>query len=227
MNSIVEHEMLSTDLAMPGIAVAQFDALASQQDASRRQASAVTRDSKLEAILRDLLTELGVDVQEQHFRETPRRVARLYRELTSGYHANPAEILKTFTSPHRELVVVSGISFQSLCPHHMLIYRGRMHLGYVPDGRIVGLSKIPRLIRALSARLIVQEELVAEIADAFMEHVRPLGCVVQATGTHDCVAVRGVRSAETSMTTVVPRGVFQQESQLMEEFHRATSRGRG
>jgi len=222
----LKHEVASAGLTLPAVGAATLKALAQQDEVALRPGSLAGPDSRLEGILRELLTELGVDVREQHFRETPRRVARLYRELTRGYHANPAEILKTFTSPHRELVVVSGMSFQSLCPHHMLIYRGRMHLGYVPDGKIVGLSKIPRLIRALSARLIVQEELVAEIADAFMEHVGPLGCVVQASGTHDCVAVRGVRSAETSMTTVVPRGVFQDQPQLMEEFHRSIARGR-
>jgi len=225
MNMELEHEIASVGLTLPAMDVTSMKVLAQQNGVKPHTDSLPGQDLRLEGILRDLLTELGVDVREQHFRETPRRVARLYRELTRGYHANPAEILKTFTSPHRELVVVSGMSFQSLCPHHMLIYRGRMHLGYVPDGKIVGLSKIPRLIRALSARLIVQEELVAEIADAFMEHVQPLGCVVQASGTHDCVAVRGVRSAETSMTTVVPRGVFQDQPHLMEEFHRSISRG--
>jgi GTP cyclohydrolase I len=183
------------------------------------------RNERLESILSDLLVELGIDINEQHFRETPKRVARLYRELTRGYRSKPEEILKTFTSPHQELVVVSGIRFQSLCPHHMLIYRGTMHLGYVPNGRIVGLSKIPRLIQAMSARLIVQEELVAEIAGAFMEHVQPLGCVVKASGTHDCVAVRGVRAAGASMTTIVQRGVFRESQDLMGEFHQAVTGG--
>jgi len=181
------------------------------------------KNHRLEAIVRELLLELGVDIHDQHFRGTPARVARLYRELTRGYRIQPAEILTTFTSNHHELIVVSDINFYSLCPHHLLIYRGKMHFGYVPDGRIVGLSKIPRLIQGMAARLIVQEDLVSEIADTFMAHVKPLGCVVRATGRHDCVAVRGVKCHEAAMTTVALRGVFQEKSSLTEEFHQVLS----
>jgi GTP cyclohydrolase I len=220
MNGQRSYEAADLDHHMPMIPCAQLTA-----DTSAQAPAINSGNARLEKILADLLTELGVDVREQHFQETPKRVARLYRDLTRGYRINPAEILKSFSSDHRELVVVSGITFQSLCPHHMLIYRGTMHLGYIPNGRIVGLSKIPRLIQALAARLIVQEELVAEIADTFMEHLQPLGCVVKATGTHDCVAVRGVRAAEASMTTIVPRGVFKESFNLMEEFHRAVAGG--
>lgn len=222
MSGQISHEIADLELHMPMIPSAQF-----ASDKSAHASAMTTGNARLERILTDLLTELGVDVGEQHFQETPKRVARLYRELTRGYRVNPAEILKSFTSDHRDLVVVSGITFQSLCPHHMLIYRGTMHLGYIPNGKIVGLSKIPRLVQALAARLIVQEELAAEIADAFMEHLQPLGCVVKATGTHDCVAVRGVRAAGTSMTTLVPRGVFKENFNLMEEFHRAVGAGLG
>lgn len=181
------------------------------------------KNHRLEEIVRELLIELGADIYDQHFRRTPARVARLYRELTQGYRVQPAEILTTFTSDHHELIVVSDINFYSLCPHHLLIYRGKMHFGYVPDGRIVGLSKIPRLIQGMAARLIVQEDLVSEIADTFMAQVKPLGCVVRATGRHDCVAVRGVKCHEAAMTTVALRGVFQEKSSLTEEFHQILS----
>jgi len=181
------------------------------------------KNPRLEEIVRELLFELGVDIHDQHFRGTPARVARLYRELTRGYRIQPAEILTTFTSNHHELIVVSDINFYSLCPHHLLIYRGKMHFGYVPDGKIVGLSKIPRLIQGMAARLIVQEDLVSEIADTFMAQVKPLGCVVRATGRHDCVAVRGVKCHEAAMTTVALRGVFQEKSSLTDEFHQILS----
>jgi len=101
-----------------------------------------TRTDRLERIISDLITELGFDLADQHFEATPAPVARLYRELTRGPRVDPAKILKTFNSKHSELIVVSEISFYSLCPHHLLIYRGKMHFGYVPDGKIVGLSKI-------------------------------------------------------------------------------------
>jgi GTP cyclohydrolase I len=176
---------------------------------------------RLEKIIGELIGELGFDVNDQHFRGTPARVARLYRELTQGIRLDPAKMLKTFESKHKELIVVSEISFNSLCPHHLLIYRGQMHFGYVPDGRIVGLSKIPRLIQGMASRPIVQEDLVSEIADAFMSAVKPLGCAVRATGQHDCVAVRGVKCREAKMTTVALRGLFLEKTSLVEEFHQA------
>jgi len=137
---------------------------------------------------------------------------------------DPAKILKTFDSKHSELIVVSEITFYSLCPHHFLIYRGKMHFGYVPDGKIVGLSKIPRLIQAMASRPIVQEDLVSEIADTFMSVVKPLGCVARATGRHDCVAVRGVKCHEAQMTTVALRGVFREKPSLVEEFHQVLTK---
>jgi GTP cyclohydrolase IA len=182
------------------------------------------KTDRLEQIVGDLMRELGLDLTDQHFEGTPARVARLYRELTRGSRVDPAKILKTFDSKHSELIVVSEINFYSLCPHHLLIYRGRMHFGYVPDGKIVGLSKIPRLIQAVASRPIVQEDLVSEIADTFMSVVRPLGCVVRATGRHDCVAARGVKCHEAQMTTVALRGLFREKPSLVEEFHQVLTK---
>ena len=183
-----------------------------------------TKTDRLERIVSDLMTELGLDLTDQHFEGTPARVARLYRELTRGSRVDPAKILKTFDSKHSELIVVSEINFYSLCPHHLLIYRGKMHFGYVPDGKIVGLSKIPRLIQAMASRPIVQEDLVSEIADTFMSVVKPLGCVARATGRHDCVAVRGVKCHEAQMTTVALRGLFREKPSLVEEFHQVLTK---
>jgi GTP cyclohydrolase I len=183
-----------------------------------------TRPDRLQSIVADLMKELGMDLADQHFKGTPARVARLYRELTRGLGTDPAAILKTFNSEHRELIVVSDINFYSLCPHHLLTYRGKMHFGYVPDGKIVGLSKIPRLIQAMASRPIVQEDLVSEIANTFMSIVKPLGCAVRATGRHDCVAVRGVKCHEAQMTTVALRGLFQEKHSLVEEFNQVLAR---
>jgi GTP cyclohydrolase I len=180
---------------------------------------------RLEGIVRLLLTELGVKVDSEHFRDTPKRAARFYREFTRGYSARPAEILKTFRSRSDSLIVVSHINFFSLCPHHLLVYGGEFHFGYVPNGRIVGVSKIPRLIHALAARPVVQEALVADIADAFMSVVSPLGCAVKAIGHHDCVAARGVRCPSAVMTTVVKRGIFEEKESLSREFDQAIAGG--
>jgi len=201
--------------------------LESQFQQERTMSLALTDEAKrdrLEIIIGDLMTELGLDLTDQHFEGTPARVARLYRELTRGSRVDPAKILKTFNSKHSELIVVSEIDFHSLCPHHLLIYRGKMHFGYVPDGKIVGLSKIPRLIQAMASRPIVQEDLVSEIADTFMSVVKPLGCVARATGRHDCVAVRGVKCHEARMTTVALRGAFREKPSLVEEFHQALTK---
>ncbi len=108
--------------------------------------------------------------------------------------------------------------------HPLLIYRGKMHFGYVPDGEIVGLSKIPRLIQAMASRPIVQENLVSKFADTFMSIVQPLGCAVRATGRHDCVDVRGVKCHEVQMTTVALRGLFQEKHSLVEEFNQVPAR---
>jgi GTP cyclohydrolase I len=175
----------------------------------------------LQAIIKLLLAELGVDVDSQHFKDTPARVARSFREYTRGYRLHPEEILKTFNSRNNGLIVLSDIEFFSLCPHHLLVYGGKAHFGYIPDGPIVGISKIPRLVQGLAARMIVQGDLVTDIADAFMSVVKPLGCVVKATGKHDCVAARGVRCREATMTTLALRGVFEEKQSLVEEFHQS------
>lgn len=181
-------------------------------------------EDRLQGIIMMLLLELGLDVNSEHFRDTPKRVARFYREFTCGYHADPAEILKTFRSRTTELIALSDIQFFSLCPHHLLIYGGRIDFGYIPNGQIVGISKIPRLVQALAARPVVQENLVADIPDAFMSVVKPLGCVVKATGRHGCVAARGVRCPEATMSTVALRGVFAAHEKYVQDFYQAIGR---
>jgi GTP cyclohydrolase I len=191
---------------------------------SPKPATALAGEDRLQAIITMLLLELGLDVDSQHFRDTPKRVARFYREFTRGNRVKPADILKTFDSRARELIVVSDIEFFSLCPHHLLIYGGKIDFGYIPDGRIVGISKIPRLVQALAARPVLQEDLVADIADAFMSEVKPLGCAAKITGKHDCVAARGVRCPEATMTTVALRGVFSEDQKYAAEFYQVIGR---
>ncbi len=183
------------------------------------------KSDRLAEIVKLLLQELGMDIENQHFRETPERVARFYREFTRGVCVKPETILKTFRSEARELVAVSAIDFFSLCPHHLLVYGGKIHFGYIPNGQIVGISKIPRLVHAMAAQPIVQEELVSSIADAFMSVVKPAGCIVKAIGKHDCIGVRGVQCPAVAMTTVTKRGIFEQERIYSEEFDRAITEG--
>ena len=183
-----------------------------------------TNMDRVERIVRDLITELGLDITDQHFEGTPSRVARLYQELSRGSRVDPAKILKTFDSMHHELIVVSEINFYSLCPHHLLNYRGKMHFGYVADGKIVGLSKIPRLIQAIASRPVVQQYLVSEIEDTFMSVVKPVGYLARATGRHDCVAIRGVKCHGVQMTTVALRGLFHEKPSPVEEFHQVIAK---
>jgi GTP cyclohydrolase I len=194
------------------------------QAASNPAVTASPVEDRLQSIIAMLLLELGLDISSQHFRDTPKRVAKFYREFTRGSHVKPAEILKTFRSCNHELIALSDIEFFSLCPHHLLIYGGKVDFGYIPDGRIVGISKIPRLVQALAARPIVQEELVADIADAFMSEVKPLGCAIRITGKHDCVAARGVCCPEATMTTVALRGVFSEQQKYAAEFYQVIGR---
>lgn len=182
--------------------------------------TAASGEDRVQAIVTMLLLELGLDITSQHFRDTPRRVARFYREFTRGGRVKPAEILKTFRSQNGELIVVSDIQFFSLCPHHLLIYGGKIDFGYIPDGRIVGISKIPRLVQALAARPVVQEDLVSDIADAFMSEVKPLGCTVKAMGKHDCVAARGVRCPQATMITVDRVECFPKIRNMLPSFTR-------
>lgn len=182
-------------------------------------------EDRLERIVRLLLQELGVDTNNQHFRDTPRRVAGFYREFTRGQRVLPADILKTFQSKSSAVITVSSIEFYSLCPHHLLPYGGKIHFSYVPNGRIVGISKIPRLVHALAARPVVQEDLVADIAEAFMSAVHPLGCAVKAIAKHDCVAARGVKCPSTAMTAIALRGIFREKESLCREFEQAIAEG--
>lgn len=179
----------------------------------------------LEDIVTKLLVELGIDPSGQHFEQTPARMARFYREFTRGYDAKPEQILKTFASSKQDLIAVTDIEFQALCPHHLLVYSGRAHVVYVPDGKVVGISKIPRLVQTLAARLVIQEDLAADIADAFMAVVQPKGCAVKISGKHDCVAIRGVKDTSSGMTVVAFRGLFETDPLLVMEFHQITADG--
>lgn len=141
--------------------------------------------------------------------ETPSRAARAWRELTSGYTEDVAGLLKTFDSDgYDEMVAVVGIPFASLCEHHLLPFTGKAHLVYIPSGRIVGLSKIPRLVDAFARRLQVQERLTVQIADAFEEHLQPAGLMVVIDAEHTCATLRGVRKAGMGMRTSAVRGAL-------------------
>jgi GTP cyclohydrolase I len=162
----------------------------------------ISAEQDLEHAVRRLLAALGEDPRRDGLRDTPKRVAKALLELTQGYEEDPAEILgRTFPEPYHGLVVVRGIEFSSLCEHHMLPFRGSTTIAYLPKGKVVGLSKLSRLVQAFARRLQVQERLTQQIACAIQEHVKPRGVAVLVEAEHACMSMRGVRTPATTVTT--------------------------
>ena len=172
-----------------------------------------------EGTIRLLLRLIGEDPDREGLRRTPLRVKRSLQFLTSGYTVNPAKILnRSFRVKHDEMVIVKDIDFYSLCEHHLLPFFGKCHLAYVPDKRVLGLSKIPRLVDAFAHRLQVQERLTVQIAEAINEHLHPLGvaCVIEAS--HLCMMMRGVQKQNARAVTSSMLGAFRTSDKTRTEF---------
>lgn len=166
------------------------------------EAAAPPMTDTARAAVARLLEALGEEPTRSDLADTPRRVADALRELTSGKREEPREILsRVFEDPFDGLVLVKGIEFTSLCEHHLLPFRGTASIAYLPAGRIVGLSKLARLVEALAGRLQVQERLTRELADAVEEHLHPRGVAVLVEGEHLCMSARGARTAARTVTT--------------------------
>ncbi len=179
----------------------------------------VTAYTNRERIYSELLvyTE-GEDADREGLRETPERAARAWEELTNGYAADVEALLKTFNSDgYDEMVAVAHIPFASLCEHHLLPFVGEAHVVYIPNGRIVGLSKIPRLVDAYSHRLQVQERLTVQIADALETHLHPVGVMVVIEANHTCASLRGVKKAGMMMRTSAVRGALSEQPESRAE----------
>jgi GTP cyclohydrolase I len=176
--------------------------------------------SQIPEAVRTLLDELGEDPDRAGLAGTPDRVRRMYAELTEGYHTDPDALLNkaAFDVDYDEMVVVRDIEFFSLCEHHLLPFFGKAHVGYLPRGRIIGLSKIPRVVDMYAHRLQVQERLTQQVAGFLMERLNPKGvaCVVEAT--HLCTVMRGVRKQEATMVTSSMLGTFRADARTRSEF---------
>ncbi len=170
--------------------------------------------------VRSILQTVGVHADPQGTADTPKRVANMYDELLSGYSLNPEEVLNNalFDVEYDEMVVVKDVEFYSLCEHHMLPFYGHAHVGYLPDRKVVGLSKIPRLVDMFAKRLQVQERLTQQIAAAIDDLVAPRGVGVVVEAHHLCAAMRGVRKPGTIMTTSSVRGTFRDNPATRDEF---------
>ncbi|MEX0709890.1 MAG: GTP cyclohydrolase I FolE [Chloroflexota bacterium] len=176
--------------------------------------------SQIPEAIRTLLTELGEDASREGLARTPDRVRRMYAELTDGYRTDPEALLNdaTFEVDYDEMVVVRDIEFSSLCEHHLLPFFGKAHVGYLPRGRVIGLSKIPRVVDLYAHRLQVQERMTQQIATFLMERLAPkgVGCVVEAT--HLCTVMRGVRKQNATMVTSAMLGTFRRDAKTRTEF---------
>jgi GTP cyclohydrolase I len=176
--------------------------------------------ASLEASVRTLLAEIGEDPDREGLVRTPERVRRMYDELTAGYHVDPDALVNgaCFSVDYDEMVVVRDIEFFSLCEHHLLPFTGRAHVGYLPRGRVIGLSKIPRIVDMYAHRLQIQERLTVEVADFLMERLEPKGvaCVIEAT--HLCTMMRGVKKQEATMVTSAMTGTFRRDARTRAEF---------
>ena len=164
---------------------------------------------RIEAAVREILLAVGENPDREGLQETPARVARMYAELFSGLRCDPRELLhKTFTQKYDEMVLVKDLRFASICEHHLLPFFGKAHIAYLPKGKIVGLSKLPRLVQLVARRPQVQERITEEVADLLVEELHPRGVAVILEATHTCMTVRGVRQPESLCTTSAMRGVF-------------------
>lgn len=175
---------------------------------------------KVQKLVTELLAEIGEDPKREGLASTPKRVAKAYEFLTSGYKADIETILNKaiFHEKYNEMVLVKNIDFYSLCEHHMLPFYGKVHIAYIPNGKIIGLSKIPRLVDVFARRLQVQERMTQQIADTLEEYLNPAGVAVVTEAYHMCMQMRGVEKQNSSATTSAVHGVFVEDARTRSEF---------
>jgi len=185
-------------------------------------------DPRIEEAVRTILTAIGEVPDREGLQKTPSRVAKMYAELTAGYHIDPQALINgaIFSVAYDEMVLVTNIDYYSLCEHHMLPFFGQVHVAYIPNGKVVGLSKIPRIVEMFARRLQVQERMTVQIADFINEALEPAGVAVVAEGVHMCGVMRGVKKANARMVTSAMRGVFREDSKTRAEFMAHINRSR-
>lgn len=178
------------------------------------------REEKIKLLLRSLLVLLGEDPERSGLRGTPQRMARMYAELLAGYETNIETLVNgaLFDVDYSEMVVVKDIEYYSLCEHHLLPFFGKAHVAYIPRDRVIGLSKIPRIVEMYARRLQVQERLTQQIATQLDDVLHPQGVAVVMEGTHLCAAMRGVEQRSARMRTSAMLGCFQKNAALRAEF---------
>ena len=173
----------------------------------------------IEGHIREILRLVGEDPDREGLLDTPARVTRMYEEIFAGYGVNPRDVIGvTFDERHEELVIIKDIVYYSQCEHHMATFFGKVHVGYIPSGKIAGLSKFARLVEAVTRKLQVQERITSEIADILDEVLKPHGVMVVVTGEHMCMCARGVQKPGSKTVTSAVRGHFRRDAALRSEF---------
>jgi GTP cyclohydrolase IA len=184
-------------------------------------------ETPVHAAVREILLGIGENPFRQGLLNTPDRVARMYQEITAGYETDPVKLVNgaVFDVEYNEPVLVKDIEFYSLCEHHMLPFFGKVHVAYIPEGKVIGLSKIPRIVDMFARRLQIQERMTAEIASFIQDLLQPRGVAVVVEGAHMCAMMRGVKKAQASMNTSTMLGAFREDRHLRSEFLAHISRG--
>jgi len=177
-------------------------------------------DASFAELVHEMIARLGEDPSREGLQRTPERVEKAYQHLTKGYHEDPEQLLKSalFTVNYDEMVIVKDIEMFSLCEHHMLPFIGKVHVAYIPNGKVIGLSKLPRLVEIFARRLQVQERLTTEIAETLMKVVQPQGVGVVVEARHLCMMMRGVEKQHSATVTSAMLGCFRDEKETREEF---------
>jgi len=188
-------------------------------DSNNRHGEAAIDRDRIQAAVREILLAIGEDADREGLRDTPERVARMYAEMFSGLTQDPEEPLrKTFTQKYDEMVLVKDIGFESMCEHHLLPFLGKAHIAYLPKGKIVGLSKLARVVEVLAHRPQVQERMTEELADLVMSQLDARGVAVILEASHTCMTMRGIRKGTSICTTSAMRGTFAEKESTRAEL---------
>jgi GTP cyclohydrolase I len=181
----------------------------------------MNKEEEFEQAITKVLELLGEDPKREGLLQTPSRVAKALKFLTEGYQQDPKEILNQalFSTSNDEMVLVRDIEFYSMCEHHMLPIIGRAHVAYIPDGKVVGLSKIPRIVNVYARRLQIQEQMTEQIADAILETIKPKGVAVVVHARHMCMEMRGVQKINSTTVSSALRGLFKSDERTRNEFY--------
>ena len=209
---------MTTQTFSPGVAPALKNFVVSAEIAA--PATEDLPDGSVSSAVKDILLGIGEDPDREGLLKTPGRVERMYAEITAGYHIDPERLVNgaLFDVDYGDMVLVKDIEFYSMCEHHMLPFFGHAHVAYIPDGKVIGLSKIPRIVEMYARRLQVQERMTAQIASFLKDLLHPKGVAVIVEGAHMCAMMRGVKKSETNMTTRSMLGDFKTDPALRSEL---------